>query len=118
MNPKALSSLFALPFFAVGCVSTSAHAPGGFPSRPEGCTVTVLQDAPTTPTTNIGPVRASCAADVPDKDCLRTLQDQVCKLGGDIVWGVADKPRVFGDRNLWDGRAARTGLAPKPALPQ
>jgi hypothetical protein len=49
---------------------------------------------------------------VSDADCLRTLKDQVCKLGGDVVWGVTDKPDTFGDKNVWDGRAAHTQAAP------
>lgn len=113
MNCKAL--LCALLGFVAGCGAAPAKAPGGFPTRPEGCAVTLFHDAPTAPTTNIGPVHASCAADVSDADCLRTLEDQVCKLGGDIVWGVADKPRAWGDRNMWDGRAAHTGAAAPPA---
>jgi hypothetical protein len=75
--------------------------------------VQVFHDAPTGPTTNIGPVHASCGADVSDADCLRTLEDQVCKLGGDLVWGVADKPRIWGDKNFWDGRAAHSGVLPE-----
>jgi hypothetical protein len=100
----------------VACGGAPGPAVGGFPPRPEGCAVKLFHESPTGPTTNIGPVRASCAADVADSDCLRTLEDQVCKLGGDLVWGVADKPRVFGDRNLWEGRAAHTGTAPQPDL--
>jgi hypothetical protein len=75
--------------------------------------VQVFHEAPTGPTTNIGPVHASCGADVADADCLRTLEDQVCKLGGDLVWGVADKPRIWGDKNFWEGRAAHTGVLPE-----
>jgi hypothetical protein len=41
-------------------------------------------------------------------DCLQTLKDQVCKLGGDVVWGVPDKPETIGDKNVWVARAAHT----------
>ncbi len=57
---------------------------------------------------NIGPVTATCAEDIKDDDCLRTLKDQACKLGGDIVWGVDDVPsRALGKKKV-AGRAAHT----------
>jgi len=79
-----------------------------YPARPEGCAVKVFHGSPSMPAYNIGAVHARCAFDVSDADCLRTLEDQVCKLGGDIVWGVPDKPGVFGEKNVWDARAAHT----------
>jgi hypothetical protein len=74
--------------------------------------VKLFHETPDVPTTNIGPVRARCDLDVSDADCLRTLEDQVCKLGGDVVWGVEDRPQVAGDKNTWQGRAAHTGATP------
>ena len=59
-------------------------------------------------TDNIGPVNASCSADTAREACLRTLMDQVCKLGGDVVWGVADEPETKAGRMLMNGRAAHT----------
>jgi hypothetical protein len=87
-----------------------------YPPRPEGCDVKVFHDAPSMATHNIGPVNARCGSDVSEVDCLRTLQDQVCKLGGDIVWGVPDKPETVGDKNVWNARAAHT-REPAPATP-
>ncbi len=109
--------LFGAPAFGAGAVAVAFFACGGavpstsdarFPARPEGCTVRVFHDAPSVPTDNIGPVNARCAFDVSDADCLRTLEDQACKLGGDVVWGVPDKPQTFGDKNEWSARAAHT----------
>jgi uncharacterized protein YbjQ (UPF0145 family) len=59
-------------------------------------------------TDNIGTVRSRCATDVSHEDCLRELKDQACKLGADVVWGVADTPRLVDDKNEWSGRAAHT----------
>ncbi len=95
-----------------GCGGSPAKGDALFPPRPEGCPVHLFHDTPDIPTTNIGPVRARCGLDVADADCLRTLEDQVCKLGGDVVWGVADKPETSGDKNTWQGRAAHTGSLP------
>jgi hypothetical protein len=109
---QARIALLASVAWAVGCAGTTALADSRFPPRPEGCEVRLFHQAPDGPTTNIGPVRADCALDVTDPDCLRTLEDQACKLGGDIVWGVADKPQVSGDKNHWEARAAHTGAFP------
>ena len=94
-----------------GCAG-SPKSPALFPPRPEGCEVHLFHESPDVPTTNIGPVRVRCGLDVADADCVRTLEDQVCKLGGDIVWGVSDRPQVEGDKNYWQGRAAHSGSAP------
>jgi uncharacterized protein YbjQ (UPF0145 family) len=75
---------------------------------PEGCPVQIFSDAPSMPTENIGTVRARCAGDVSQDDCIRELKDRACKLGANVVWGVSDAPRVVGDKNEWDGRAAHT----------
>jgi hypothetical protein len=114
VTPLHLAGLAAVAL-GTACAGRGAERPSsdGYPPRPEGCAVKLFHGSPTEPTTNIGPVHASCGADVADADCLRTLEDQVCKLGGDLVWGVADKPRVWGDRNVWDGRAAHTGVPPQ-----
>jgi hypothetical protein len=82
--------------------------PSLYPPRPPGCEVQILENAPTSPTYNIGAARARCGTDIGKDECIRVLKDQVCKLGGDLVWGVADTPRVVDDKNEWSGRAAHT----------
>ncbi len=102
---------------AVTSLSMTAHAAHStnkdWGPRPEGCDVHVYRDAPTTPAENIGPVDAVCALDVSDADCLRQLQDETCKLGGDLVWGVSD-PVVKDARKHLSGRAAHTKPAGAP----
>jgi hypothetical protein len=93
-----------------GCAS-SPSTPSAYPAREEGCDVQVFQDAPTIATENIGPVSAVCGDDIGDDECLRELKDQTCKLGGDVVWGVADKPTVSGGKKRYSGRAAHTAVA-------
>jgi hypothetical protein len=79
-----------------------------FPSRPDGCQVQVFREAPNVKTENIGPVWARCE-DIVSKDaCLRELLDQVCKLGGDVVWGVNPEPEQENDHWKYAGRAAHT----------
>jgi hypothetical protein len=79
-----------------------------YPEKPAGCEVAVLRDgAPPYPTENIGPVSSECSDRISKEDCLRELQDQVCKLGGDVVWQVPEKPRAENEKIYWSGRAAR-----------
>lgn len=75
----------------------------------------VYPEAPSEQTDNIGPVSASCDETVSDDDCLRTLKDQACKLGADIVWGVEPNPTVEGGKKKFSGRAAHTRT---PTTPQ
>jgi hypothetical protein len=63
-------------------------------------------DAPTVPTDNIGTVSARCSDAVAGKDCERTLADQVCKLGGDMIWGVTGETTAEGGATL-KGRAVK-----------
>ncbi len=86
----------------------AAHSANkGFAPRAKGCEVKIYPDGPTVPTENIGPVSATCAQDVPDAECARALQDQVCELGGDVVWGVGPSVAA-GMKKVLSGRAAHT----------
>ena len=104
-------SLFLATSFAA--LAAGAGCGGGQPQgkwaqRAEGCEVAISNDAPGVMSENIGPVSATCAMDVSDSDCLRTLKDQVCKLGGDLVWGVEPSPRIANGKKQFSGRAAHT----------
>lgn len=78
-----------------------------YPPRPEGCDVKVYPENPAEQTDNIGPVTATCALDVSTEDCTRTLKDQACKLGADVIWGV-EPPDTSGGKKHLAGRAAHT----------
>jgi hypothetical protein len=75
--------------------------------RDRGCAVQVFSDAPPRPTENIGPVSAVCAEDDSREVCLRELQDQVCLLGGDVLWQL-EGPARQGNKQRMAGRAAHT----------
>jgi hypothetical protein len=92
--------------------ASGAATDARYPPLPEGCSVRVFPDAPSIPTDNLGTVRASCSADISDADCLRTLEDQVCRLGGDVVWGVPAQPSKTDAGSRWSGRAAHTKVKP------
>jgi len=78
-----------------------------YPARPEGCDVALYRDIPTVPSDNIGTVHAACDESVSPDDCVRTLKDEVCKLGGDVVWGVNEQEHKDGKVH-YSGRAAHT----------
>ena len=71
----------------------------------------VFPETPPMPTDNIGPVLATCGADVSNADCMRTLKDEACKLGGDVVWGTDEVPSMSLGKKKLAGRAAHTRSA-------
>jgi hypothetical protein len=91
----------------VACGGDPKPVDARYPPRAVGCDVQVFADVPPMQTDNLGPVSANCAEDIAKDDCLRTLKDQACKMGGDIVWGVAEPEKKNG-RSFYSGRAAHT----------
>lgn len=102
----ALCSVLLVVLFA-GCTSPPPKDTK-YPPRPEGCDVKVYPEAPSEQTENIGTVNASCAETVTDEECFRTLKDEACKLGADVVWGVDPKPTLALGKKKLSGRAAHT----------
>jgi hypothetical protein len=79
--------------------------------RERGCAVEVFTDAPPMRTENIGPVTALCAEGDSRDACVRELQDQVCLLGGDVLWqvdGPTPETTSSGTGQRMHGRAAHT----------
>lgn len=104
-----------VPFVAL-LVACGGGAGGGgraadFPPRPRNCPVEVLESSPASPTQNIGTAVARCTADIDDAACMRQLQDEVCALGGDVVWGVSMPPKVVDGGKQLSGRAAKRRAA-------
>ena len=76
-----------------------------------GCSVDVYAGSPPIPTENIGPVTALCNEDDSREVCERELEDQVCLLGGDVLWqtdGPTPVDTSNGRRLRMHGRAAHT----------
>lgn len=79
--------------------------------RAPGCAVRVFIDAPPVNTENVGAVTALCSADDPKEVCLHELEDQVCLLGGDVLWqvdGPTPESTSEGNKQRMRGRAAHT----------
>ena len=100
-----------LSFAVAIALAAACHGsdPSRFPAREPGCDVRVFnEDAPNIPTENIGPVGASCDERIELDDCMRTMKDEACKLGANVIWGVSDEPTRANGKIKLAGRAAHT----------
>jgi len=108
--PLALAPVL-VALAASGCAAPEKDSRHRYATRKEGCDVTVFPENPSMPTDNIGPVQSTCSEDTKNEDCLRTLKDEACKLGADVVWGVSDVPSNVLGKKRFAGRAAHTKAA-------
>ena len=82
-----------------------------YPRESAGCDVTTFPDGPKVIADNLGKVKVECDVNTTDEECLRTLEDEVCKLGGDVAWGVSSKPvYIGGGTKVMEARAAHTHI--------
>jgi hypothetical protein len=109
--------LWALLVFGSSCGGASdterinAMRSARHPPQPRGCAVQVFKDAPPAPTENIGSVMAFCSGGDSRDVCLRELEDQVCLMGGDVLWqieGPTPEATASGMGQRMRGRAAHT----------
>lgn len=104
-----LGAILTLSGVAVAVACGGSNVPDArYPARQEGCDVKIYPDTPDVPSDNLGPVQSSCSEQIAPEDCLRSLKDAVCKLGGDIAWGVSPTPTKENGKNRFFGRAAHT----------
>jgi hypothetical protein len=117
---RAFAGLVSIVLLVACGSSPPAASDAKYPPRPEGCEVKIYPEAPPPgeATENIGPVTATCAENVTNEDCLRTLKDQACKLGGDVVWGVDPNPSNVAGKKRFAGRAAHTKAPGSSASPK
>lgn len=109
MSKLLLSSSWALISLSFAC---GGGGSAKFPARGAGCEVELAHGAPKVDSENIGTVNATCSEETSEELCLRELKDAVCKLGGDIAWGVSEKPEKVGDKVRYTARAAKAKSAP------
>lgn len=105
---RAVAAVVSL-LLVTACGGGDRHV-SQLPARLPGCDVQIFHEAPSMRTANIGVVNASCDDRLPEADCLRRFKDEVCKLGGDVAWGV-DDPAKDGGRITFSGRAAHIKAA-------
>ena len=73
----------------VAAVSCAGSAPDPrYPARGDGCPVKSFPAEPPMPVEDLGRAEVQCA---PGRGgCERQVLDVVCRLGGDVAWGLAD----------------------------
>ena len=80
--------LLAWPCTLLACVACGLFAPGGrYHPRDGSCDVKRLRDAPPRPFVDLGIVSVDCWTG-DDVGCRQELLDEVCRRGGDVVWGL------------------------------
>ena len=87
---QRVGAVFVVLCASLGCASSTARTRTA-DALPPGCPVEVLRDGtPTRPVRSLGEATARCTGDAMGDmpACTRALQDQVCALGGDTVWGI------------------------------
>jgi hypothetical protein len=86
---SSMRSLFAA-WMAAACVGCALFSTGGrYGPRDKNCVVKTLQTAPKVPVDDLGIVSVDCWAGN-DDGCQQEVLDEVCRRGGDIVWGLGD----------------------------
>jgi hypothetical protein len=82
--------LTVLVCMAAPCVACVLFEPGGrYHARDPSCVVKTLASAPAGPFVDLGIVWVDCwTGDT--AACEEQLRDEVCRRGGDVVWGVGD----------------------------
>jgi hypothetical protein len=111
---KILLALLLLGLSCGGASDTeriNAMRSARHPPLPRGCAVQVFKDVPAAPTENIGAAMAFCPEGDSRDACLRELEDQVCLMGGDVLWqieGPTPEATASGMGQRMRGRAAHT----------
>lgn len=76
-----------------GCVR-HARQTTAYPSRAPGCSLRIINGPVPRGVyyDDIGPVDAGCYLETTRTECMRQLRAEACKMGGDIVYDVPEKP--------------------------
>jgi hypothetical protein len=75
-------------WMATACLGCALFSPGGrYYPRDRSCVVKTLPTAPQGAVDDLGIVTVDCWTG-DDEGCQKQLLDEVCRRGGDIVWGL------------------------------
>ncbi len=86
-----------------------------FPARPPTCDLAIRHTAtPGVPTWHdLGIAEVTCHIDVGLPQCVRRFRAEACRMGGDIIYAVPEKPlRPREQAVVYRGRVAHTRWAP------
>jgi hypothetical protein len=101
--------LLGAPPIAGACAHSHRHA--------HGCDVTVYHSPVPAAKEwdDLGVAQVDCALDVGRVQCLAQLRAEACRMGGDLLYDVPDKPRRPTDQGMtYYGRVARRRVKASP----
>lgn len=91
-SSATLIVLLAASLDAAGCAGAPrSGSPPGPNARAAGCPIEVVEDGvPARPTRDSSQVVARCRGDAMNDQarCMRQLQDEACRMGAQVIWGV------------------------------
>jgi hypothetical protein len=102
-----------LPIWAaVACLGCALVAPGGrYAPRDKNCVVRTVDEAPPGAVDDLGIVTVDCWTG-DGEGCQQVLLDEVCRRGGDVVWGIGS---ATPSTSKLSAHVARTKRAPDGA---
>ncbi len=117
MRPPRLNGLL-LPLVAGGlaavaltCATARSPNAAKYPPRPRGCRVHVYDGAApgVKDWDDLGIARVECPLDVGRVQCMARLREEVCRMGGDLLYDVPRKGARPGEQAMvFQGHAAHT----------
>ncbi|MGH7294293.1 MAG: hypothetical protein ACRELB_05145, partial [Polyangiaceae bacterium] len=81
------AGMLGLALAAVACGGSGVDA--RYPAHEDGCPVKMYPGAAGIPVDDLGVVQVECPPEGRGA-CERRLENEVCRRGGDVVWGTAD----------------------------
>jgi hypothetical protein len=105
----------ALPLaLAATCATTSRPNAGKYPPRAAGCKIRVFHGPPDVKEwDDLGVAHVDCYLDLGRVQCLHKLKMEACRLGGDLLYDVPNKPlRPTEQGMLYTGHVAHTKAPP------
>jgi hypothetical protein len=114
-RPLFLAALAAaLPLaFAATCATSHNPNAGKYPPRSGGCKLRVFHGLPDLKEwDDLGVAHVDCQLDVGRLMCLQRLKTEACRLGGDILFDVPQKPLRPTDQGMvYTGHVAHTKVS-------
>jgi hypothetical protein len=113
-RPLFIALALALPLaFAATCATSHNPNAGKYPPRSGGCKLHVFHGLPAVKDwDDLGIAHVDCQLDVGRVQCLQRLKTEACRLGGDILYDVPEKPLRPTDQGMvYTGHVAHTRVA-------